>query len=158
MPLDLSDVNLLEMRRSERKQLASRLLAAPQSEMITLSQKIENTLSTFANVHPENEEQLYLFGAGMRSLVESLNGQRSIPPFRDHPEKDIRIVFGGGFLGLSFKETLAQLEADRKIRRKEYKAKVAENKTRRIEARVTLVEEIKEVVAGLVPTAGSFDR
>jgi len=152
MTLDLTEVNLLEMRKSERRRLAERLLAAPQADMVALSQKIENTLSNFSNVHPENEEQIYLFGVAMKSLLESFKGERSIPTFRAHPDDEVALVFAGGFLGLSFKETLSRLESDRKMRRDDYRKKLVEQKTRNIEARVTLVEDIKEAVAGLVPS------
>ncbi|WP_256806789.1 hypothetical protein [Bradyrhizobium sp. Bra64] len=151
MKLDIGRLNLLELRKSDRERLVSGLRVAGDEDLRTLSEKIENTLSNFANVLPENEEQIYLFGLNLRKLNEAL-GDRSIPPFRAHPDPEVKLLFAGGFLGLSFKEALSELEQDRKKRRQEYRQKVIESKTRAIDARVNLVEDIKEAVAGLVPS------
>jgi len=156
MGLDLSRFNLLELRKSDRDRLVADLRTAPDESLKGFSEKIENTLSDFKNVLPENEEQIYLFGIAIRKLNEAL-GDRSIPPFRAHPDPEVTRVFAGGFLGLSFKEALGELEKDRKKRREAYRLKVIESKTRAIDARVNLLEDIKEAVAGLVPSQTADD-
>jgi hypothetical protein len=147
MTVSLRDLNLLDLRRSERAELAALLEKAPREELENLSRNIEDTLSKFATVFPENEEQIYLFGLDMRNLLASMKVARTIPSFRDHPEPDVMMVFGGGFLGLAFAETLEKLEADRRTRRAELRANTAEREARRNSSEANLVRDIEEMVA-----------
>ena len=147
MTVSLRHANLLDLRRSERGELASLLENAPGEELENLSLNIEDTLSRFATVFPENEEQIYLFGLDMRKLLSSMKVPRTIPSFREHPEPDVMMVFGGGFLGLTFAETLEKLEADRTARRAELRANTAEREARRTASETSLVRDIEEMVA-----------
>lgn len=147
MTVSLRQLNLLELRRSEREGLASLLEAAPHEELENLSRNIEDTLSKFATVVPENEEQIYLFGLDMRNLLASAKIGSAIPSFRNHPEPDVMMLFGGGFLGLSFAATLEKLEADRRIRRAGFRANTAEREAPRKASETNLARDIEEMVA-----------
>jgi hypothetical protein len=133
--------------------LAELLLAASAQDLFVLSDKIEKTLSAFAAAHPENEEQIFKFGTAMRSLKIMLEG-RAIPSFRAHPDRDVTILFAGGFYGLSFDETVEQLRAERVKRRNDYQSKLQDGRRREH----TLVQDIKEAVASIVPPQRPEDR
>jgi hypothetical protein len=144
----LGDINLLELRKSEREQLAASLEGASKADLENLARNIENTLSRFSAILPENEEQVFLFGLEMNHLLNSLKLARSIPGgLRDHVNEDVTFVFAGGFMGLSLKETREKLEGDRKRRREIADAQFAARQARHKENETTLVKEIEELVA-----------
>jgi hypothetical protein len=148
MAYALRDINLLELRKSEREQLAASLEGASQTDLENFARNIENTLSRFSAIFPENEEQVFLFGLEMNHLLNSLNLARSIPGgLRDHLNEDVAIVFAGGFMGLSLKETREKLEADRKRRREITKGEVAARQARQKESETSLIKEIEDLVA-----------
>lgn len=152
----LKDMNLLELRKSEREQLAASLKGASRSDLEHFSKNIENTLSRFTAIYPENEEQVFLFGLEMNHLLNSLNLARAIPGgLRDHLNEDVAIVFAGGFMGLSLKETREKLEEDRRRRRGITMAEIAARQARQKESENSLIKEIEEMVsdkaASLVP-------
>lgn len=105
--------NLLDLRRSERLELA-KSLSTPESFQ-EIAEAIERTLLGFSRVTSETEEQIYLFGAEVRQLLASRkNMQLSIPPLRSHSNTDVQKVFAGGLLGLSLADTLANLNESRR--------------------------------------------
>lgn len=110
---DLHSVSLLNLRKSEISALGAQLNSAASMEQ--LSRAIENTLSSVPNVIPETAEQIYLFGIDMRRLVqERRNKKIQVPPLQSHSNPEVELMFGGGYLGWSFADTLARLEAYRR--------------------------------------------
>lgn len=105
--------NLLDLRRSERLELARRL-STPEAFQ-EIAEAIERTLLGFSRVTSETEEQIYLFGVEVRQLLEArCNRELSIPPLRSHSNTDVQKVFAGGLLGLSLAATLANLNESRR--------------------------------------------
>jgi hypothetical protein len=142
------DLNLLELRKSQRDQLAKALADDSTHELENLKRNIDNTLSRFTAVVPENEEQVYLFGIDIHQLLK----QAGIKPvalgeIRGHLNPSVRIVFVCGLLGLSLQATRGQLSADRKKRLADQKAELAARIQRQHVSEESLVEDIKDMVS-----------
>jgi len=141
-------MNLLELRKSERELLAKELRGASSAEVANLARNIENALSRFSAIFPENEEQVYLFGLEINHLLKAANLERtSLGSLRDHLNPDVAFVFVCGLLGLNFRETRQRLEADRKRRREMADAEFNARQARVRQNETTLVKEIEELVS-----------
>lgn len=122
--MNLHTVSLLNLRRSQLRAIGAQLNSAANVEQ--LSRAIENTLLSFTYVAPETSEQIYLFGIDMRRLVqERPNKEIAVPPLRSHSDPEVQLMFGGGYLGLSFADTLSSLEALKKRRREPLREQTA---------------------------------
>ena len=154
MDIDISHTNLLDLRRSEKRRLYERLRVGGESDLKFLWERIEKTLSQFTLLLPENEEQIYFFGASMRNLMGDMF-KETVLPLRQHASKEVDWVFAGGFLGLSMQETLESLQEKRRsegeLRRIEHKN--IKTKAEQLSSRASgsLLEDMREAVASIVP-------
>jgi hypothetical protein len=143
-----NDINLLELRKSERERLAKALEAGAAEDIENFVRNIDNSLSRFIAVFPENEEQVYLFGLDMHHLLKAAALERSVlGSLRDHLNVDVKFVFVCGLLGLTFEETRSRLEVDRRRRRKEVAAELDSRRARFHKSEVNLVRDIEELVS-----------
>jgi hypothetical protein len=142
------DLNLLELRKSQRDQIAKALADGSTYELENLKRNIDNTLSRFTAVVPENEEQVYLFGVDIHQLLK----QAGIKPvalgeIRGHLNPSVRVVFVCGLLGLSLQDTRVRLSADRKKRVADQEAELAARIQRQHMSEESLVQDIKVMVS-----------
>jgi hypothetical protein len=142
------DLNLLELRKSQRDELAKALAESSSNALDDLKRNIENTLSRFSTVVPENEEQIYLFGIDMHHLLKAAHVKPiALGEIRDHLNPSVRVLFVCGLLGLSLIDARAQLSNDRRKRMTEQKAVFATRLQRQKESEDSLVEDIKDMVS-----------
>ena len=142
------DLNLLELRKSERDLLVERLRQEAPAEIENLKRNIENTLSRFTGIVPENEEQVYLFGIDVHHVLKAAGIKpTALGEIRDHLNPSVRVVFVCGALGLSLRDTREQLSKDRKQRMAEQSAQLVARKLRQQESEDSLVEDIRDVVS-----------
>jgi hypothetical protein len=140
------DLNLLELRKSDRDQLIKALAEKSPAEIENLKRNIENTLSRFTAIVPENEEQVYLFGIDVHHVLKAAGIKPThLGEIRDHLNPSVRVVFVCGLLGLNLQDTKTKLAADRKQRLLEQKIELAARKRRQHESETGLVEDIKEL-------------
>ncbi|KGT76790.1 hypothetical protein MA20_29050 [Bradyrhizobium japonicum] len=147
------DLNLLELRKSERDLLVKSLGAGALAEINNLKRNIENTLSRFTGIVPENEEQVYLFGIDIHHVLKAAGIKpTALGEIKDHLNPSVRVLFVCGLLGLSLKDAREQLSKDRKQRMAEEDARLAARRQRQRESENSLVEDIREVVAETAST------
>jgi hypothetical protein len=140
------DLNLLELRKSEREELVKVLAEGSVSELENLKRNIDNSLTRFLGLVPENEEQVYLFGIDIHHVLKAAGIKSSaLGEIRDHINPSVRFVFVCGLLGLSLEDTRAKLAEDRKHRHLTQEVEVAARQRRQKESEQSLVEDIKEL-------------
>jgi hypothetical protein len=142
------DINLLEMRRSERDRLARDLADRDPNKIEHLKRNIENTLSRFKSIVPENEEQVYLFGIDIHHLLKAANLKAiQLGEFRDHLDADVALVFVCGLLGLNLRDTRSRIRDDRRRRGEVNQAKLLDRERRQKESEDSLVEDLQDLIS-----------
>jgi len=143
-----NDINLLELRKSQRDQIAKALAEGPPEELEGLKRNIDNTLSRFTGGVPENEEQVYLFGVDIHHVLKAAGIKPiALGEIRDHLNPSVRLVFVCGLLGLSLQNTRARLAADRRQRMADEEAHLAARRQRQKVSEESLIEDIRDVVS-----------
>lgn len=128
--------------------LVARLRGGAPAEIGNFKRNIENTLSRFTGLVPENEEQVYLFGIDIHHVLKAANVKSTaLGEIRDHLNPSVRLVFVCGLLGLSLNDTRQRLSKDRKERMAEEEARLAARKQRQRESEDSLIEDIRDVVS-----------
>jgi hypothetical protein len=156
MMVDLRGINLLGLRLSERNKISSQMNSATDIDL--LAQAIENILSGFIAADPECEEQIYLFGAEMRKLLESSKIPQDRLQFRTHPSKEVEMIFAGGFLGWTFGDTLAALEGYRKQERAKIRMAHRNRQTEQKNQPETLLKRIEQDLTEIALVPGDKVR
>lgn len=142
------DINLLELRKSQREVIAKALAEGGPSELEGLKRNIDNTLSRFSTAVPENEEQIYLFGADIHQLLKAAGIKRSsLGEIRDHLSPSVRVIFVCGLLGLSFQEARARLANERKDILKQEAALLEARQRRQRTSEESLLQDLRELVS-----------
>lgn len=152
MDIDFSRINLLDLRRSEKRRLAEKLHDGLAADFKSLWERIEKTLSQFTLLVAENEEQIYFFGSSMRELVGSWPDSKSLP-MRQHASNEVDLVFSGGFLGLSFEDTLERLRKNNRAmaEKRRLDRHIVGARASHMEKSDRLAEDMKELVASIAP-------
>ncbi|MGY3511699.1 hypothetical protein [Bradyrhizobium lupini] len=144
MVSDLGRAPLLDLRRSEKKRLATTLRNGDRADQVCFWQNIVNTLSQFTFLLPENEEQIYFFGAAMREIVDAA-GIDPNEPLPEHQSKEVRMAFIAGFLRYPISEALKAVRSHRAM---EGANALRVRSNARTVSKCTLVEDVR---ASLVP-------